>query len=226
MGERALQGSMDIRINVMIEVAKLLHLEDHAQVAAAFIASKLDLFVDTMPELRGQAGLSGAQLELAVGHSDVHTAVALYLRWKVQSRQLAEGEHKLVRIVCLRKMESTLAERNHEFDVAASLSAPHWEDRLTIAIAFAFQKNIVCQQGSVYASPHAQADSRRNACDPQLRQCQHTVQVSPMSLCAPQPSATTTTSWLVYLGAGRFPYIKMCVPLVDEVVGFLAWSSM
>ena len=71
LGKIALRGSMDVRSNVLVCVGALFGIEGHAQVAAAFLAVKLDIFQDVLPTVRPQAGLLPCQVALACAGGDL-----------------------------------------------------------------------------------------------------------------------------------------------------------
>ena len=81
MGEKCLQGDMDICSAVLVEVGWSLGIEPYARVASAYIAAAVDLFIIPYPGVKQPVGLSQEQLKLASKLGDVHTAVFWFLKW-------------------------------------------------------------------------------------------------------------------------------------------------
>ena len=79
LGHLALQGSMDIRHNMLVHVGSVLGIGPFAKVAASYIDVQIELFQDATPSCKPRKGLTAAQRDLCVGDGDVHTAVEWYL---------------------------------------------------------------------------------------------------------------------------------------------------
>ena len=69
---------MDIRGALFVEVATKLGVQVYARIAAAFIATGMDLFSSPVPGDKKITPLTDEQVKLAAHEGDVHTAVKWY----------------------------------------------------------------------------------------------------------------------------------------------------
>ena len=88
---------MEIRNTLLVEVGAKLDVEVYARIAAAFMASGVDLF--SKPSgIKKPIGWTDKQRALASKHGDVHTAVEWYLKWYPE--QWLPEDHEGVSTLC------------------------------------------------------------------------------------------------------------------------------
>ena len=211
---------MDIRGALFVEVATKLGVQVYARIAAAFIATGMDLFSSPVVGEKKITPLTDDQLKLAAPEGDIHTAVKWYLKW-AQVKSLPRDQEACFDIMCFWKMQCLL-NRKDERPVIAS-DAPGWESRLCVAIAFAYQKNIVCQHGNRCVTCHIDEDARRRDVDPPLKFQNTEVTISQRSVVYYEgDSDGKSSSWLVYVRVGRFPHVAVLTVLPTNIA---AWFS-
>ena len=211
---------MDIRTALFVQVATKLGVQVYGRIAAAFIATGMDLFSCPVLGDKKIISLTDEQRKLAAVEGDVHTAVKWYLRWS-RAKSLPVAQEACFNIMCFLKMQSYLT-RNDERPVIAS-DASGWELPLSVAIAFAFQKNIVCQHGNRCVTCHLhEDDTRRNVATP-LQFLNTEVTISPRSVIySDGESDGNSSSWLVYVRAGRSPHVAALTVLPTNIA---CWFS-
>ena len=158
LGSTCLEGDMDIRNTLLVEVGARLGVEVYARIASAYIAAGIDVFSNPHPGLQHHNGLTDEHLALASEHGDIHTAVMWYLKWCSESSLPPDHEGSF-NTLCFRKMYSYL-NRSRD-DLVFDPDKTDWESRLSVAIAFAFQKNIVCRHGNRCVTCFIKEDSKR-----------------------------------------------------------------
>ena len=203
---------MDIRTALFVQVATKLGVQVYARIAAAFIATGMDLFSCPVLGDKKIISLTDEQRKLAAPEGDVHTAVKWYLKWSPE-KSLPDAQEACFNIMCFWMMQSYLT-RKDERPVIAS-DAPGWELPLSVAIAFAFQKNIVCQHGNRCVTCHLHEDDTRRAVATPLQFLNTEVTISQRSVIySDGESDGNSFSWLVYVGAGRFhmSLLSLCFP--------------
>ena len=211
---------MDIRTALFVQVATKLGVQVYARIAAAFIATGMDLFSCPVLGDKKMISLTDEQRKLAAVEGDVHTAVRWYLRWS-RAKSLPVAQEACFNIMCFLKMQSYLS-RKDERPVIAS-DAPGWELPLSVALAFAFQKNIVCQHGNRCVTCHIDEDARRRDVDPPLEFQNTEVTISQRSVVYYEgDSDGKSSSWLVYVRVGRFPHVAALTVLPTNIA---AWFS-
>ena len=72
---------MEVRFTVLMEAGERLGIPEHAQVAAAFLVTGMELFLNATPNLKGKSRLLPSQVELGEPGGDIHTAVQWFLVW-------------------------------------------------------------------------------------------------------------------------------------------------
>ena len=211
---------MDIRGALFVEVATKLGVQVYARIAAAFIATGMDLFSSPVLGDKKITPLTDDQRKLAAPEGDVHTAVKWYLKWS-QVKSLPVDQEACFNIMCFWKMQSYLS-RKDERPVIAS-DAPGWELPLSVALAFAFQKNIVCQHGNRCVTCHIDVDARRRDVDTPLQFVNTEVTISQRSVIYSDGECDgKSSSWLVYVRVGRFPHVVALTVLPTNIA---AWFS-
>ena len=99
MGEKCLQGDMDICSSLLVIVGRSLGVGVYARVASAYIAAGVDLFSIPYPGVKQPIGLSEEQLKLASKLGDVHTAVFWFLKWFLK-KSLSDNLEKCFNTLC------------------------------------------------------------------------------------------------------------------------------
>ena len=214
MGETCLAGDMDICSTLLAEVGRKLDVETYARVASAFIACGVDLFSMPHPGVRQPIGLSEEQLRLASKLGDVHTAVIWFLKWFPKKSLPADLAH-CFNILCFWKMLVELGDYLEDLVLAAETK--DWGLRLSVALGFAYQKNIVCQHGNRCVTCHIEEDERRTP----LHMLNAEVKISEWSVCY-YDEERDSSSWLVYTKTARFPNIKGLTVLPANIAAWFA----
>ena len=233
LGTQALKGDMDICASIMVQVSSTLGVKAHALVAARFISCGGELFADVVQSGK-QATLSCLQVNLGVdagfsssGLSDIHTVVHLYLLFVAGGRRLPTHMASLLRMGCLHRMSAGLPEWTRS-ESQAMLDKTDWARALTVAIAFAYQKNILHVYGCTeYKSCFRAEDEVANSFG--LDAGHECLQVSIRSLAHASYHASPPT-WVVYVATGRKPYVKSVTVLPPNIAGWfthhcVSWST-
>mgnify|MGYP003318585427 CR=1 FL=1 len=194
IGSKCLEGDMEIRSTLLVVVGTRLGVEVYARIARAFIDCGVDLFSNPHVGVRRPMGLTDANRARASEHGDVHTAIQWYLKWRPQ-QALPEDDAGVFNPLCFGKMHTYLnrSKRVLVFDPDAT----GWESRLSVAIAFAFQKNIVCQHGNRCFTCHKEEDLPRIKFQTPLAFLNAEVKISEWSVCF-YFEQRDSFSWLVY----------------------------
>ena len=232
LGEEVLLGHMDVALNLLVAVAARLGIRDIGVVAAAFLTSKRDLFSDVLQagtafglDSRQDALGESAGFPRSAGEGDrepagdVHTAVRWYLEWVRRGRQLPSELGLLFRTACFRKME----ERAPAFTTGQAedlLASLRWRRPLTVALAFAFQRNIVHRFGARYKTTCYADDPIRQSLN--LPPEETILEISNRSVCFAHDDDAAAAAWVVYAGTARFPFMKAVTPLPANVAGWFA----
>ena len=241
LGHAALEGSLDIRLNVLVYAGHLLGIGQHALIAAAFIEQRIDLFVDLMPSVEPRGGLTVEQRLLGRAEGDVHTGVWWFLSWLDGGRQLRDGPRRCLKTACFKRMEAHLRRMRAPYIEARTLmQVPGWADALTIVLAFAYQKHLGCQQGQKYVTGHVCSDPERQRLG--MEDLQFCVAISNRSVCCregqaevqaeeqdevePASRVAEGSTWIVYAGTGRrglqanSSYVKNVVVVPAHIAGW------
>ena len=215
MGEKCLQGDMDICSSLLVLVGRSLGVGVYARVASAYIAAGVDLFSIPHPGVKQPIGLSEEQLKLASKLGDVHTAVFWFLKW-FPKKSLPDNLEKCFNPLCFNKMLVEVGDIVEDL-AAAAYAAPVWGLRLQLALGFAYQKNIVCQHGNRCVSCHIEEDPRREP----LQMLNAEVKISEWSVCY-YFEQRDSCSWLVYTKTARFPNLKGLTVLPANIAAWFA----
>ena len=78
IGQKCVEGDMDIRKALLVEVGIRLGIEVHAKIAAAYIVSGVELFSYPHLDATKLCGLTDQQLACPQEYGDIHTAVHWY----------------------------------------------------------------------------------------------------------------------------------------------------
>ena len=220
IGFKCLERDMEIRNNLLVEVGARLDVEVYARIASAYIAAAIDLFSNPHQELQQHTGLTDEHLALASQHGDIHTAVKWYLKWLPELSLPAVHEGRF-NSLCFPKMHSYLKGSCDEFVFDPDKTG--WESRLSVAIAFAFQKNIVCRHGNTCVTCFINEDAKRVGADPPLACLNVEVEISQRSVCySDKVPDSNSSSWLVYVKTARFPHVTGLTVLTTNIA---AWFS-
>ena len=103
---------MDIRAALFVEVATKLGVQVYARIAAAFIATGMDLFSCPVLGDKKIISLTDEQRKLAAVEGDVHTAVKWYLRWS-PAKSLPVAQEACFNIMCFLKMQVMVLQKNN-----------------------------------------------------------------------------------------------------------------
>ena len=228
LGQQMLRGHVDVLSNVFISATQVLGIETIGRIATALLSTKMEVFRDVF-QATSDFGLSTSQVALGetVGfpgekvaklYGDIHTAVALYLKWVCGS--ISRTVEALLRIACFRKMSAAAPSLTPD-DAKSLLAQPNWRPALTIALAYAYQRNILHPFGD---TEYKGSSFDRNAVRLELELSPMTVSlsVSRRSLCHPSYSASGWKPWVVYAGTGRFPHAKSVTHLPTNIA---AWFT-
>ena len=212
---------MEVRSNLLIEVGALLGVKLYAMIAAAYIASGVDLFSNPYP---GQhIALTDEQRSLALEEGDIHTVVKWFLLWV---KGLLPAEHAAsFNILCFRKMMAHLINTRDDLDFDDVREG--WEMLLTVAIAFVFQKNIVRRFGNKCVTCQTHKEASRASVTPPLPFLKAEVIISDRSVLFSEGWLNSnedlrSESWLVYMKATRSPNISGLTAISTNIA---AWFS-
>ena len=95
---------MDVRLEVLMALGERLGIGEHARVAAAFLSTNMDLFVNVTPRLHGASRLLPSQVTLGEPGGDIHTAVKWFLKWQSLKQKLPDELDTLMKVGCFKKM--------------------------------------------------------------------------------------------------------------------------
>ena len=219
IGSKCLEGDMDIRNNLLVEVGAKLGIEAYARVASAFMASGVGLFPNSHAGIRKPIGLTEEQKALASKHGDVHTAVEWYLKWHA-TQKLPDDAERCFNILCFKKMFSFLDRNSYFAKSMTALDELPWALRLQVALGFTFQKDIVCVFGTRCVTCHINEDPRRVKCGG-LAYLNAEVEISKASVCH-DAKERDKGSWMVYVKTARFPHVSALSVLPPNIA---AWFS-
>ena len=206
---------MEVRSNLLIEVGALLGVKVYAMIAAAYIASGVDLFSNPYP---GQhIGLTDEHRSLAVEQGDIHTVCKWFLLWV---KDLLPAEHAAsFNILCFRKIFVHLNCNRDDPDFDDVREG--WEELLTVAIAFVFQKNIVRRFGNKCITCHTEKEASRVDVTPPLAFLNTEVSISDRSVLF-SDGERKSGSWLVYMKATRSPHISGLTAISTNIAGWFS----
>ena len=209
---------MDVRLEVLIALGERLGIGQHARVAAAFLSTGMELFVNLTPRMRGASRLLPSQVALGEPGGDIHTAVKWYLTWQSHGETLPDNLGTLIKMGCFKKMAYQLNKDGFSGSADELLRASDWRLPLTVAVAFAHQSNIMHRYGDGYAGRIMETDEVRPLLG--LKDVPLKVIVSPRSLCCTENCSGLGPEWIVYAAAGRHPTVKVVTSLPSNVAGW------
>ena len=221
-GAKVAQGDLDVQASVLRRVGAALKVEEHATIALAYLKTEstgLELFTNLVPESRGAGPLMPSQHRMAVGNSDVLTAIDVFLRWMTD--RLLPSEVPLIKENCLKAMDWILYEWKCHYDYAQLCDVIDWHSGVRMALAFTYRRNIVYDTGGTALSPLLENDSARVKLSPPLALKNMRVHISRRSVCAVEyMSDASKPRWVVYASSVRERTVKGVTELTPD---YAAW---
>ena len=216
-------------------------------ISSWYITAKCDLFTYVSSSVGGRCELDSRQMELEVRMDlssnfkdaenwpcgDVVTAVYHFLWWYSEDQGLPPHVMQLLNLRCSKKMYEEAQLEDLSVDAALALRGnKRWQPLLMIALAFAYQSNIVYKFGfdngaCTFKTMSKETNTYENVSRDKLELPRKATElkISPRSLSYLH-SCNERYAWVVYTGAGRYPRMKSVTLLPHNLAGWFTYLDI